>query len=118
MTLSNYRSMGGLEGFIDKRTRRLVNNMKMCGYGEQQLYEMFSLVVDIDENGCPVSKVAARTKIEELFSSEIVEDELEKHFYLRAEADERDGGSALTLAHEVYFDEWPLLRTYKLGRKE
>ncbi|MBL4660324.1 MAG: ankyrin repeat domain-containing protein [Alcanivoracaceae bacterium] len=111
MTLTDYVSMGGLKGLIDKRTIKLIDELNDLGFGKRHLHKLFSLVVDVNEYGKPISKVVKRKKIEKLFNTKTVE-MLIKSFYLRTESDEGEQGSTLTLAHEVYFDEWPLLRSW------
>lgn len=118
MSLSDYMSRGGLKGIVDTRTRKLSERLQRFGLAEERLNALFALTVDITADGRPVSRLARRSEVTDLFASEALQDPREfvefliDQFFLRTEAAGDGEGGAVTLAHEIYFEEWPALRAW------
>jgi Ankyrin repeats (many copies) len=102
-----------------ERTRQLSYRLARYGFGDDRLLALFPLVVDFDHEGRAVTKATPRADVVALFAAgtlddpwEFVEQELVWQFFLRTEQTDASGAGALTLAHEVFYEEWPLLRKW------
>jgi ankyrin repeat protein len=118
MALADYLAKGGLKGMLYERTRLLSQRLTRFGFEDERLQALFSLIVDFDHEGRAVAKAAARDEVVALFDTgkfdpwEFVEQELVRQFFLRSDQADGSGAGALTIAHEVFFEEWSLLRKW------
>ena len=113
MALEDYQRFDGLSGIVEKRTEHFIRRLKAEGYSEEELLDrFFTLLVDVNENGVPISKSANRQTLENLLSPGFIEEELIKSFILRTEDAHHDDGGAVALAHDVYLTEWPALQAW------
>lgn len=107
MTLTDYDNEGRLSGMVERRAQRLRAVMRRSGVGAEELQRTFRLIVDVNSAGEASAIGAPRDKVVEILGEDALQSAIAS-FFLRS----ADDDGAITLAHEVYFDQWPELREW------